>query len=109
MQRASAKVCVVVQGMELRNFRRGRHLYSAGWPSRSSLYVVSVESNTRGGYESLVSPYDSIIAVETGWSIQAEGYRLVAVTHLNAYARSTKHRSAAATDTVVNRIQSVRH
>jgi len=26
--------CGVVQGIELRNFRRRRHLYSAGWPSR---------------------------------------------------------------------------
>ena len=25
--------CCVVQGRELRNFRRGRHLYLAGWPS----------------------------------------------------------------------------
>jgi len=33
-QRASANLCGVVQGMELRNFRRGRHLYSAGRPSR---------------------------------------------------------------------------
>jgi len=31
---ASAKLSSVVQGMELRNFRRGRHLYSAGRPSR---------------------------------------------------------------------------
>ena len=31
---ASAKLCSVVQGMELRNFRRKRHLYSAGRPSR---------------------------------------------------------------------------
>ena len=31
-QRASAKVCGVVQGMELGNFCRGRHLYSAGRP-----------------------------------------------------------------------------
>ena len=29
-QRGSAKLCGVVQGMELRNFHRGRHLYSAG-------------------------------------------------------------------------------
>jgi len=29
-QRASARLCGVVQGMELQNFRRGRHLYSAG-------------------------------------------------------------------------------
>ena len=29
-QRASAKLCGVVQGMELRNVRRGRHLFSAG-------------------------------------------------------------------------------
>jgi len=33
-QWASAKLCSVIQGMELRNFRRGRHLYSAGRPSR---------------------------------------------------------------------------
>jgi len=33
-QRASAKLCSVVQGVELRNFRRGRHLYSVGWPPR---------------------------------------------------------------------------
>ena len=33
-QRASAKLYGVVQGMELPNFRRGRHLYSAGQPSR---------------------------------------------------------------------------
>jgi len=33
-QWASAKVCGVVQGMALRNFRRGRHQYSAGRPSR---------------------------------------------------------------------------
>jgi len=33
-QRASAKLCGVVQGIELRNFHRGRHLYSAGRPSR---------------------------------------------------------------------------
>ena len=33
-QRASAKLCGIVQGMELRNFCRGRHLYSAGRPSR---------------------------------------------------------------------------
>ena len=31
---ASAKLCGVLQEMELRNFRRGRHLYSAGRPSR---------------------------------------------------------------------------
>jgi len=33
-QRASAKLCGMVQGIELPNFRRGRHLYSAGRPSR---------------------------------------------------------------------------
>jgi len=31
---AVAKLCGVWQGMKLRNFRRGRHLYSAGRPSR---------------------------------------------------------------------------
>jgi len=35
------KVCGVVQGMELRNFRRGRHLYSAGRPSRlASVHIL---------------------------------------------------------------------
>jgi len=33
-QWASAKLCDVVQGMELLNFCRGRHLYLAGRPSR---------------------------------------------------------------------------
>jgi len=33
-QRPSAKFCGMVQEMELRNFRRGRYLYSAGRPSR---------------------------------------------------------------------------
>jgi len=33
-QQASAKLCGMVQGMELRNFCRGRHLYPAGQPSR---------------------------------------------------------------------------
>ena len=32
-QRASAKICSVLQGMELQNFRRDCHLYSAGQPS----------------------------------------------------------------------------
>jgi len=31
---SSHKLCGVVQGMELRNFCRGRHLYSTGRPSR---------------------------------------------------------------------------
>ena len=39
----SAKLCGVVQGMELRNFHRGRHLYSAGRPSRwESTYILVV-------------------------------------------------------------------
>jgi len=33
-QRASAKLCGVVQEMELQNLHRRRHLYSAGRPSR---------------------------------------------------------------------------
>jgi len=35
-QWASAKLCYVVQGMELLNFCRGRHLYLAGRPSLSA-------------------------------------------------------------------------
>ena len=43
-QRISAKLCAVVQGMELRNFRKGCHLYSAGRPSRwaSAQILVSI-------------------------------------------------------------------
>ena len=43
-QRASVRLCGVVQGMELPNFCRGRHLYSAGRPSlghRPTFYTVS--------------------------------------------------------------------
>jgi len=41
-QRASAKVCGVVQGMELWNFRRGHHLYLAGRPSIwASAHILS--------------------------------------------------------------------
>jgi len=42
----SAKLCGVVQGMELRNFRRGRHLYSVGRPSRwasAHILVINLE------------------------------------------------------------------
>jgi len=38
-QRASAKLCSMVQGMGLRNFRRGRHLYSARRPSRCDWFT----------------------------------------------------------------------
>ena len=44
-QWASAKVYGVVQGMELRNFRRGRHLYSAGRPSRWASAHILVKHN----------------------------------------------------------------
>ena len=33
-QRASTKICGMLQGIKLRNFHRRRHLYSAGRPSR---------------------------------------------------------------------------
>jgi len=41
-QWASAKLCGVIQGVELRNFRRGRHLYWAGLPSRWALVHILV-------------------------------------------------------------------
>jgi len=42
-QRASAKLCRVIQGMALWNFRRGCHLYSAGRPSRrASVHILVV-------------------------------------------------------------------
>jgi len=43
----SAKLCGVVQGMELRNFRRGRHLYSAERPSRWASAHILVFSSIR--------------------------------------------------------------
>jgi len=45
-QRPSAKLSGVVQGMELRNFRTGHHLYSAGRPSRwASAHILVVFSS----------------------------------------------------------------
>jgi len=42
-QRASAKLCGMVQGMELPNFRRGCHLYLAGRPSRlASAHILVI-------------------------------------------------------------------
>jgi len=41
-QRLSAKLCGMVHGMELRNFRRGHHLYLAGRPSRWALAHILV-------------------------------------------------------------------
>jgi len=42
-QRTSAKLCGVVQVMELRNFSRGRHLHSAGRPSRwASAHILVI-------------------------------------------------------------------
>jgi len=49
----SAKLCGVVQGMELRNFHRGRHLYAAGRPSRwASAHIVVIAAlwNRAGHY-----------------------------------------------------------
>ena len=46
-QRALAKLCGVVQVMELRNFRRGRHLYSSGRPSRLALPHSTFACNTQ--------------------------------------------------------------
>ena len=40
----SSKLCGVVQGMELHNFRRGLHLYSTGRPSRWALAHILVVS-----------------------------------------------------------------
>jgi len=51
-QRAWAKLCGMVQGMELRNFRRGPHLYSAGrqsyWAS-AHILVLSFSSPIHSG------------------------------------------------------------
>jgi len=42
-QSASAKVCGIVQGMELQNFCRGHHLYSTGRPSNwASAHILVI-------------------------------------------------------------------
>jgi len=50
-QRSSAKLCGVVQEMEFPNFDRGRHLYSAGRPSRwaSAHFLVLFSSPNQSG------------------------------------------------------------
>ena len=52
-QPAFAKLCGVVQGMELRNFRRRRHLYSAGRPSRWALAHLSSSLNAASVYTTI--------------------------------------------------------
>jgi len=43
-QRASTNLCGMVQGMEVLNFRRGRHLYLAGQPSRwASAHILVLD------------------------------------------------------------------
>jgi len=48
-QRPSAKHCGVVKGIELRNVRTGRHLYSTGRPSRWALAHILVVIIIRPG------------------------------------------------------------
>ena len=55
--RGSAKLCGMVQGMELQNFRRGRHLYSAGRPSRWASAHILVRSKINVLFVFLWLPY----------------------------------------------------
>jgi len=60
-QRASAKLCGVVQGMELRNFRRRRHLYSPGRRSRwASAHILVLIIFTARRYASAVCVMASV-------------------------------------------------
>jgi len=53
-QWASVKVCSVVQGLELRNFHRGRHVYSAGPPSRwASAHILLWSKEFRSCWSSI--------------------------------------------------------
>ena len=55
--RPSAKPCGVAQGMELRNFRRGSHLYSAGRPSHwASAHILVTFALGNSGYNVIASP-----------------------------------------------------
>jgi len=68
-QRAWAKLCSVVQWMELRNFCRGRHLYSAGRPSRWALFHILVLYYSLYVYVCFVvlDLVFSVLCQEIGW------------------------------------------
>jgi len=60
-QRASAKLCGVVQGVELLNFHRGRRLYSSGQPSRGhwpTLFFGLRTARTSGPILTICTSYD---------------------------------------------------
>jgi len=59
-QRVSAKLCGMVQGMELWNFHRCCHLYLAGRPSRWALALVKFEQHEMFFTEirKNITPYD---------------------------------------------------
>ena len=67
-QQASAKLCGVVQGMELENFRRKRHLYSAGRPSRWAPAHILVLSSFFPRVISPVADWMSFILPHMVWA-----------------------------------------
>ena len=64
-QRSSAKLCCMVQGMELLNFHRGHHLYSAGRPSHLASVHILVAN-----YLLFVNYIDSFVTVEFRFDIE---------------------------------------
>ena len=90
-QWASGKVCSIVQGMELRKFRRWCHLYSAGRPSRwASAHILVSESFSDTCRPSRLFPANALLMVTdideswifiSSWLISVVFSSAFAVTH----------------------------
>ena len=90
-QRPSAKLCGVVQGMELGNFGKRRHLYSAGRPSRwASAHILVVTFNV--GYNIGKQPIDRVSEVpDLGIIVDSS---LKFTSHINSIVSKANGRAA---------------
>jgi len=67
----AAKLCTIVQGMELQNFRRRHHLYSAGRPSRLALAHILVL------FFSDINISQGSVAMAEGWWEEFENWSAI--------------------------------
>jgi len=88
-QRQSARICGVVQGIELRNFRRGRHLCSAerpsGWASAHvlvSYYISSIGVSSYRHWCTCPSTSSNLIFLSVHFRADSDFVRLHLQTHL---------------------------
>jgi len=71
-QQASAKLCGMVQGMGLRNFRRRRHLYSFGWAA----ITLSMDAHSSSLYMCCgLQPAGNLFIQQTHWNDFVAGRR----------------------------------